>query len=55
MPVAMLDHLLEHGSHVVLVECDTSNADVWKAYREQVETELINLDVAEGWIHVVNT
>ena len=42
-------------SKVVLVECDTSSPDVWKAYREQVETELINLDEADGWIHLVNT
>ena len=55
MTVAMLDHLLEQRSKVVLVECDTSNPDVWKAYREQVETELINLDEADGWIHLVNT
>ena len=55
MTVAMLDHLLEQGTKVVLVECDTSNPDVWKAYREQVETELINLDEADGWIHLVNT
>ena len=55
MTVAMLDHLLEQGSKVVLVECDTSNPDVWKAYREQVETELIDLDEADGWIHLVNT
>ena len=54
MTVAML-HLLEQGSKVVLVECDTSNPDVWKAYREQVEAELINLDEADGWIHLVNT
>ena len=55
MTVAMLDHLLERGSKVVLVECDTSNPDVWKAYRDHVETELINLDEADGWIHLVNT
>ena len=55
MTVAMLDHLLERGSKAVLVECDTSNPDVWKAYRDQVETELINLDEADGWIHLVNT
>ncbi len=55
MTVAMLDRLLEQKSKVVLVECDTSNPDVWKAYREQVETELINLDEADGWIHLVNT
>jgi hypothetical protein len=55
MTVAMLDHLLEQESRVVLVECDTSNPDVWKAFREQVETELINLDEVDGWIHLVNT
>jgi hypothetical protein len=54
MTVATLDHLLEQAANVVLVECDTSNPDVWKAYREQVETELINLDEADGWIHLVN-
>jgi|CZKU01.1.fsa_nt_gi hypothetical protein len=92
MTVAMLDHLLEQESRVVLVECggrqgpeshdsvlrvarrahgpctrpwsspsgtttgtDTSNPDVWKAFRDQVETELINLDEVDGWIHLVNT
>ena len=37
MTVATLDHLLEGGAKVLLVECDTSNPDVWKAYREQIE------------------
>ncbi len=40
---------------MLLVECDTSNPDVWKAYKEEVETELIDLDEADGWIHLVNT
>ena len=55
MTVATVDHLIEQGTKVLLVECDTSNPDVWKAYREQVETELIDLDEADGWIHLVNT
>jgi hypothetical protein len=54
MTLATLDYLLERGAKVVLVECDTSNPDVWKAYREQTETELIDLDEADGWIHFVN-
>ncbi|MGH7435886.1 MAG: hypothetical protein ACRENE_09450 [Polyangiaceae bacterium] len=33
MTLATLDYLLEQGAKVVLVECDTSNPDVWKAYR----------------------
>jgi hypothetical protein len=55
MTVATLDHLLEGGAKVLLVECDTSNPDVWKAYREQIDAELIDLDEADGWIHLVNT
>jgi Mrp family chromosome partitioning ATPase len=49
--VARLDHLLERGAKVLLVECDMSNPDVWKAYREQGEAELIELDEADGCIH----
>jgi len=37
------------------VECDTSNPDVWKAYRRQIEVELIDLDEVDGSIHLVNT
>jgi Mrp family chromosome partitioning ATPase len=55
MTLATVDHLLEQGANVLLVECDTSNPDVWKAYKEEVETELIDLDEADGWIHLVNT
>jgi hypothetical protein len=55
MTVATIDYLLEKGEKVLLVECDTSNPDVWKAYKEQLETELIDLDEADGWIHLVNT
>ncbi len=36
------------------IESDTSNPDVWKAYKESTETELINLDEADGWIQLVN-
>ena len=55
MTVAVLDHLLERSTPVLLLECDRSNPDVWKAYKEQVEAELIDLDDADGWIHLVNT
>jgi Mrp family chromosome partitioning ATPase len=55
MTLATVDHLLEQGTNVLLVECDTSNPDVWKAYKEEVETELIDLDEADGWICLVNT
>ena len=55
MTLATVDHLLEQAANVLLVECDTSNPDVWKAYKDQIETELIDLDEADGWIHLVNT
>ncbi len=54
MTLATIDYLLERGEKVILVECDTSNPDVWKAYREQIDTELVDLDEADGWIHFVN-
>jgi hypothetical protein len=55
MTLATLDYLLERGAKVALVECATSNPDVWKAYRDHVETELIDLDEADGGIHLVET
>ena len=36
MTLATVDHLLEQRANVLLVECDTSNPDVWKAFKDQV-------------------
>lgn len=52
--MALVDHLLEHGESVVLVESDTSNPDVWKTYKDAVDAHLLNLDEADGWIELVN-
>jgi hypothetical protein len=53
--MALIDQLLSGGHKVLLVECDTSNPDVGKTYRKDVEEmELINLDEADGWVHLVN-
>ncbi|MGH7436510.1 MAG: protein mobD [Polyangiaceae bacterium] len=54
MTVVTLDYLLERGEKVLLVECDTSNPDVWKAYSTRLKGELIDLDEADGWIRLVN-
>src|SRR5271170_6977686 len=54
LALASLDYLTGRGEKVLLVECDTSNADVWKAHHEEVEAELVNLDEADGWIRLVN-
>jgi hypothetical protein len=52
--MALVDHLLLQGESVVLVESDTSNPDVWKAYKDAVDAHLPNLDEADGWIELVN-
>lgn len=36
------------GDTVRLLESDTSNPDVWKRYRDEIETSLIDLDDANG-------
>ena len=52
--MATVDYLLERGENVLLIESDTSNPDTWKAYKDSTETELLNLDEADGWIQLVN-
>ena len=55
MTLATLDYVMSRGDKVLLVECDTSNPDVWQAYKDELDAELIDLDDADGWIHLVNT
>jgi len=52
--MSTVDYLLERGENVLLIESDTSNPDTWKAYKDTTETELLNLDEADGWIQLVN-
>lgn len=52
--MAIIDYLQEQGESVLLIESDTSNPDVWKGYGECVETQLLDLDEADGWIQLVN-
>ena len=52
--MAIVDYLQNLGENVLLIESDTANPDVWKAYKESTATELINLDEADGWINLVN-
>lgn len=52
--IAITDNLIELGENVLLIDSDTSNSDVWKAYKGETECELVNLDEADGWIHLVN-
>lgn len=54
MSMALLDYLQAQGKKLLLIESDTSNPDSWKAYKDEVESELVNLDEADGWIRLVN-
>jgi len=54
MSLAVLDYLVERHEKVLLLDCDTSNPDVWKAHKEHLRAELMDLDDADGWIHLVN-
>ena len=53
--MAVLDYLTTEHRYVRLLEADTTNPDVWKAYRRTVEGEVASLDEVEGWINLVNT
>lgn len=52
--IGLVDTLIQAGSKVLLIESDTSNPDVWKMYKDEVECRLIDLDDANGWIDLVN-
>src|SRR4051812_34398241 len=52
--ISVIDYLQEKGEKPVLIETDTSNPDVHKAYKDIVEARLIDLDKADGWIELVN-
>ena len=52
--MATVDYLQQRGESVLLIESDTSNPDTWKAYKDSTETELLDLDEADGWIQLVN-
>jgi hypothetical protein len=52
--MALIHALTEVGENVFVIDADTSNPDVWKCYQNEVVSELVNLDEADGWIRFVN-
>lgn len=52
--MGLIDYLLEHGEKPFLVECDTTNPDVWKAYGETIESATISLDDLDGWLALLD-
>lgn len=55
---ALIDYLIGKEKKVLLLETDTSNPDVLKAHHAHENDNLVcrlaDLDVAEGWIELVN-
>ncbi len=52
--MAMIHYLGKRGEKVLLIDADTSNPDVGKAYSKTIETHYINLDERDGWMDLVN-
>lgn len=52
--MALLDYLMVNGKVPLLVEADTSNPDVWKAYGDEVESTDLDLDHVNGWMDLIN-
>jgi hypothetical protein len=52
--MAVLDYLTTNHKFLKFVEADTTNPDVWKSYGKVIESEGVDLDDVEGWIHLVN-
>ncbi|MDL4860773.1 protein mobD [Halomonas elongata] len=57
LSAAILDYLDVQQKSWFLIDTDTSNPDVWKAYcnENQDKGATINLDSRDGWIDLVNT
>lgn len=54
--ISLIDHYLEKGRPVALVETDTSNPDVYKVYKDKLDgrTRTYDLDTKEGWLQMIN-
>ena len=54
--IALLDYFEMRNRKVSLVETDTANPDVGKAYQQNVKSfSLVNLDENEGWLDLLDT
>lgn len=52
--MALTHYLLKREEALLLVDADTANPDVGKAYGKAVETAYFNLDEKEGWMDLAN-
>lgn len=52
--MALLHYLNTASEQLLLIDADTANPDVGKAYGKSIDTAYINLDEKEGWMDLVN-
>jgi cellulose biosynthesis protein BcsQ len=52
--MSLIHYLAKRGEKLLLVDADTANLDVGKAYGKTTETVYINLDEKDGWMDLVN-
>ena len=52
--MALTHFLLKRSEEVLLIEADTANPDVGKAYGKSVETLYLNLDEKDGWMDLAD-
>ena len=52
--MALVHYLKVRGVELLLIDADTTNPDVGKAYGKTIETAYINLDEKDGWMDLAN-
>jgi Mrp family chromosome partitioning ATPase len=52
--MALVHFLTKRGDKLLLIDADTANPDVGKAYSKTLETVNVNLDEKEGWMDMAN-
>ena len=52
--MSLIHYLSKRDEKLLLIDADTANPDVGKAYGKTVETVYINLDEKDGWMDLVN-
>ena len=54
LSMALLDYLRTAENAPLLIETDTSAPDVWKAYKNDVENQCIDLEQKDGWLELLD-
>ena len=52
--MSLIHYLTKRSEKLLLVDADTANPDVGKAYGKSIETVYINLDEKDGWMDLAN-